>query len=474
MRWEFLIKAAWVAVFALIALAASCALIEYRGSAWVYMLFTALSTAVLFVGFGRRAIFFDAFIGVLLWIGFWLKFTVQTVFFDGRFNIPVGDFDSTPESFDKALLVVCCALAAVLLARWVRQRWVFSYPEGLPEIGYIGLFRFYRRHRAVLLYSFMLGVLLVCVANAWLGIYQRGQVARVTLPFGLNGVFAWLLMFGMASVSTLILRFEFELNRERYWIAIGIALLETTLSNISLWSRGMILNGSSLLYGAVVQFKCSEPRLRVRLAAGVVIVFCALFAVSVYAVNYMRALDFHKGADSPKIAHQLAVDQTSTLFLDRWVGMEGVMSVVGGGGRLSFGLFEEALSERFDTSENSFYDKNFIDTPYDNSRNDGLHFVSLPGYIAFLFYSGSYAFLFCAVFVFSMLAVCVELMVYYLGGRNLVLCALIAQVVAFRYTSFGYVPMQSYLLFGSVFLNLLILFFFDRLARVFARPELEG
>lgn len=234
------------------------------------------------------------------------------------------------------------------------------------------------------------------------------------------------------------------------------------------------MNGSSLLYGAVVQFKCSEPRLRVRLAAGVVIVFCALFAVSVYAVNYMRALDFHKGADSPKIAHQLAVDQTSTLFLDRWVGMEGVMSVVGGGGRLSFGLFEEALSERFDTSENSFYDKNFIDTPYDNSRNDGLHFVSLPGYIAFLFYSGSYAFLFCAVFVFSMLAVCVELMVYYLGGRNLVLCALIAQVVAFRYTSFGYVPMQSYLLFGSVFLNLLILFFFDRLARVFARPELEG
>lgn len=468
MYWERLIKGAWFLVFAAVVLIGSCALIKYQGNTWVYLLFTGLSTAVLFCGFGRGAIFFDAFIGVLLWIGFWLKFSIRTAFFDGRFKISVGHFDGTPESLDKALLVVSCALVAILVARFVRQRWIFSYPNELPEIAYPGLFAFYRRYRQALLLGFLLVVLAVCISNAWFGIYQRGQVARVTLPFGLNGVYAWLLMFGMATLSAVILRFEFELNRNHYWIAIGIALLESALSNISLWSRGMILNGSSLLYGAAAQFRRSEPRLRSGLAGFSVVAFLGLFALSVLSVNWLRAESFYS-AQRKASSHEAVVKQTSVLFLDRWVGIEGVMAVVGSS-RTGWDVFREALSERFDTSANSFYDRNFVKSRYDNTRDDGLHFVSLPGYIAFLFYPGSHVFLLAAVFVFSLVAALLEYFVYRMGGKNLVFCSLIAQVVAFRYTSFGYVPMQSYLLFGSILLNVLILYFSDRLLRFFHKP----
>lgn len=476
MRWSYLVFAIWTLVFSGISALTFLALPEFKGSAWVYLLFTVLSTAVLFFGFGRGAIFFDAFIGVLLWIGFWLKFSVQTAFFDGRFNISVGGFDGGPESLDKALLVVCCAMAAILLVRFVRQRCGFCYPEVLPGIGYVGLFAFYRRFRGVLLCMFIVGVVLVCAANAWFGFYQRGQVARLTLPLGLNGVFTWLLTFGMASVSAVLLRFEFELNRNRYWIAITLALLEAAFSNISLWSRGMILNGSALLYGAVAQFRRTEPKVPFKLSMCAALLFFGIFAISIYSVNYLRALDFHRLSEQQlqqkqqqDVINQLVVDQTTTLFLDRWVGIEGVMSVVGVE-RLNFQLFKLALDERFNTDDNSFYDRNFVESSYDNSREDGLHFVSLPGYIAFLFYPGSYLFLFFAVLLFSILAAAIEFLVYRLGGRNLVFCALISQVVAFRYTSFGYVPMQSYLLFGSILLNVLILYFSDRLLRFFCRP----
>ncbi|SEL30198.1 hypothetical protein SAMN05216214_110107 [Atopomonas hussainii] len=468
MRWEVLIKAVWVVVFALIALLTGCTLVEYQGSAWIYLLFTALSTALLFFGFGRGAIFFDAFIGVLLWIGFWLKFSVRTALSEGRFNISVGNFDGGAASLDKALLVVCCAFAAILLGRLVRQRWGFSYPLSMPKIGYAGIFAFYRRFRGTLLCTFVVAVVLVCAANAWFGFYQRGQVARVILPLGLNGVFSWLLMFGMASVSALILRFEFELNRERYWVAISLAMLEAALSNISLWSRGMILNGSSLLYGAVAQFKRSEMRLRLGLASIALVAFVGFFVVSVVSVNWLRANAFYSGYSQAEVG-QAVVEQTSILFLDRWVGIEGVMSVVGSN-KTGWDTFAQALGERFDTSANSFYDRNFVESAYDNTRDGDLHFVSLPGFIAFLFYPGSYLFLFCAVLAFSMLAAGIEYLVYRLGGQNLVFCALIAQVVAFRYTSFGYVPMQSYLLFGSILLNVLILYFSDRLLRFFYRP----
>ncbi|WP_449438869.1 hypothetical protein [Pseudomonas migulae] len=463
MRWDILIKGTWLLVLAGIALIGAFALAEYQGSAWIYILFTVLSTAVLFFGFGRGAIFFDSFIGVLLWIGFWLKFSVHTAFSHGRFNISVGAFDGSADSLDQVLLVVCCALAAILLMRFVRQRFFFSYPDTMPDISYTGLYAFYRQYRITLLTAFILAVLAVCISNAWFGIYQRGLVERVKLPFGLNGVYAWLLMFGMASVSAIILRFEFELNRDRYWIAIVIALLEVTLSNISLWSRGMILNGSALMYGAVAQFRRQEPRLRLGLAGFVVVVFGILFVTSVLSVNYLRSKAYYAGYTQAE-RNGAVVEQTSTLFLDRWVGVEGVMSVVGSTDK-GWPMFKEALSEKFDKTVNSFYDKHFVESSYDNSRGDGTHFVSLPGYIAFLFYPGSYLFLFCAVFAFSVVAAFVEYIVYRLGGKNLVFCALIAQVIAFRYTSFGYVPLQSYMLFGSILLNVLILFFVDRFLR---------
>jgi len=469
MRWDILIKSAWVLVMTVIALIGAVALFSYQGSTWVYLLFTLLSTAVLYFGFGRGAIFFDSFIGVLLWIGFWLKFSVQTGFFQGRFNIPIGGFDGSPEALDKVLLVVCCGLAAILLARFVRQRFFFSYPQKLPEISFTGLYSVYRQFRVPILIAFVLMVLGVCVSNAWFGIYQRGLVERLKLPFGLNGVYAWLLMFGMSSVSAIILRFEFEMNRDSYWIAILIGLGEVALSNVSLWSRGMILNGSALMYGALALFRRKEPHLRIGLAAFVLVAFGTLFAASVLTVNYLRANSFYSTYTEEvrvEMRTELVKGQTSTLFLDRWVGIEGVMSVVGSPD-IGWDLFKEALSERFDKSVNSFYDRKFIASSYDNTRGDGTHFVSLPGYLAFLFYPGSFLFLFFAVFAFSALASIFEYIVYRLGGKNLVFCALIGQVIAFRYTSFGYVPMQSYMLFGSILLNVLILFFADRLARVF-------
>jgi len=48
-----------------------------------------------------------------------------------------------------------------------------------------------------------------------------------------------------------------------------------------------------------------------------------------------------------------------------------------------------------------------------------------------------------------------------------VLCALFAQVIAFRYASFGYVPAQSYLLFGSLMLNGILIVGAERVLKRF-------
>jgi len=47
---------------------------EYPGNVAIYAGFTVVSSLFLYAGFRKNAIFFDTFIGVLLWLGFWLRF----------------------------------------------------------------------------------------------------------------------------------------------------------------------------------------------------------------------------------------------------------------------------------------------------------------------------------------------------------------------------------------------------------------
>ena len=87
------------------------------------------------------------------------------------------------------------------------------------------------------------------------------------------------------------------------------------------------------------------------------------------------------------------------------------------------------------------------------------HYISLPGILAFCFYPGSFPFLFMCMFLLGALAAAIEISVFKLGGGNVILCALLAQVVASRFAHFGYAPSRSYLLFGSLYLNLFIIYF---------------
>lgn len=129
---------------------------------------------------------------------------------------------------------------------------------------------------------------------------------------------------------------------------------------------------------------------------------------------------------------------------------------------LGWDLWSEALSESFNQNDTSFFDNKIIISPYVDTDKSMHHFISLPGIIAFLFYPGSFVFLFIATFTLGLFAACIEAIVFRFGGENLILTSLISQVVAFRFSSFGYVPQQSYLLFGTILLSIFIIFFADK------------
>ena len=438
--------------------------IKHKGNLWLYLGFTILSNALLLNGFRRRSLFFDTFIGAFLWLGFWLKFSVYIAFSSGVFNEPVGLFDGSAAAFDMALLVATSGILAVLAASLVRQQF-FCYPDKLPFQHRSRLFKFYQKHRIGILASFLLAVVLFAASNAWLGIYQRGIIPQTKLPFGLNGIYKWMLQFGLASFSAIIVRFEIEMNSKLSWVSVATVLLETFLSNISLLSRGMILNFSALAFGAqrVLQaFQISRNRVVNWMA---LVLFCVAFAVSVPLVNLLRVYrgTIHETIQRPFV-DMVSKNMINSLFLDRWVGIEGVMAV-SAYNHLGWKLWRDVWQEKFQDGKLSLYDSRLIDSPYRNNQMDnrGLHYISLPGIIAFLYYPGSLAFLFIGVFGCSLVGAAVEIGTFYMCGRNLILCALIGQVIAFRLVSFGYVPNQSYLYFGTLVMNLFLIAVLERM-----------
>lgn len=470
-RWAFA-----AAAVPLIGLAAA-ALAGYPGQAWVYVLFTFAANALLFFGFRPGAIFFDSFIGLLFWLGFWLKFSVRMAFMGGQFHESVGTFNGSGAAFDQALLVCICAFAALLMASIIRERWMFSY-RNQPRAGpHDACLAFYTNFRFAILAAFVAVVLLVGGSNLILGIYQRGAIPRTVLPFGLGGVYTWLLLFGLSSASSLLLHLEMRRTGRISVILAGLAIFECFITNVSLLSRGMILNATSILlglYGAARQVGIVQ---RFWTWAAIGTIFATAFIASVLGVNHLRSGQYTGSVSAgglagiPVNAHVIK-SSTMALFLDRWVGMEGVLAVVGSPLR-SWSFWDQAWKETYQ-KKLSFYDANLITSAYVNTDLTKVHHVSLPGIVAFFYYPGSMPFLFGSLLLLGLLAACFEWLAFKLGGGNLILCALCAQVIAARFAHFGYLPKQTYLLFGTILLNLLLIYFANwLLVRWYSRKKVD-
>jgi hypothetical protein len=249
-----------------------------------------------------------------------------------------------------------------------------------------------------------------------------------------------------------------------------LAFFESLVTNVSLLSRGMILNAGAIFYGVLAGLKPYSIKSNVRFFIATGLIFIVLFIGSAFAVNHLRSTAYgNKGPMQLQITHRM----TTPLFIDRWVGMEGVMAV-SSYPYLGWDLWNRALQETYNENKLSFYDSHLIQSAYAKLDTSKHHFISLPGVIAFFFYPGSFLFLFASMFALGTTAAAIEAFVFRLGGRNLVLCALLAQVIAFRFASFGYVPKQSYLLFGTIVLNVLIIYLADRLLTRFYSQTLHN
>ena len=417
-------------------------LLKFEGNKYSLLLYSVLINYIFLLSFRKKTSFFEFFFGILLWLGFWFKFFIFFIYTDfGMYEGLSLDFINLPvnEKFNiinNAMFVSCFGFIGYILASYLTklliQDWNFYYNENW-SINFQNL----------LIILVLILVLFVAFFNLENLIYQRGMISESKFPFLVNSIIKWLLLFGFSSIISIFNSFSiflgiyksnklFKLNLNiKYFIiyfSCIIFFFIITSSSVNLW-RTYFFNYSD---NDQVKFTINLEKKSFEFKEGDTLV------IDQYNNVYK------------------ALNEILSLIGNRWVGIDAVVSVENYKNK-SFELFYNSFSESFNPDQLPYYERIIHDGK--QNYNSKAYGIKTPGIMAFLYFSGSKFFLFFNIFLITFSFILFEKYILKILS-NPIFCCLIMQVIAYRFAHFGYLPKQSYLLFGSIILTISIHYVF--------------
>jgi len=157
----------------------------------------------------------------------------------------------------------------------------------------------------------------------------------------------------------------------------------------------------------------------------------------------MKSVNSEQSRILDEIVYQLkegVLKKVMALAVDRWVGIEGVMAVVSYP-RKSSDLLIEAVKEKREIGKVTRYQE-ISKSHYQWTDSKVWQFASLPGAVAFLYFSGSLWVVFLGMILFVVFVQLAEQSVYRVTG-NPILCSLLGMVLANFVLQFGITPRQD-------------------------------
>ncbi len=449
--------------------------INYEGNQFIYVLFSVISLFLLFFSFRKKSIFFENFFGVFIFLGFWLKFSVIESFNIGFTEGLKGTSIISSQNYDDALLASCVGILGFIFFGLIREKFFF-YPSKIKlNINT----DFYKKFRNIIIFVLLFFIILICFINFYFQIYQRGLIGN-SYNFLISGFIKTSLLYFLSLCIAIILFFDLASYKKIFILILSLIILEPFLSSISMLSRGMIFNSLALIFALYKLTNKIDLKIHINFYLKFLVLLFISFYLCVISVNHLRTSKFNIGgtfinensnqySDNNNATENLKTNITRSfngfyhLLIHRWVGINSMLLITKDREILNFGLFYESLKERYDSKSISFYEKNFNIYPADNYKTESPRKGNtLPGLMAFLFFTGSYIFLFFSIMFFSFFASLLEYLIYKSSNYNLIASGLIGMVISYRFAHFGYLPSQSYLLFGSI-IGLVILFFLAKL-----------
>ena len=461
----------------------------YVGDKIIYTTYAFLLNFFVINSFKETGFFFEKFLSIFIWFGFCFKLN-YTLIVTGAFRHPVGSFDYTPDLYDFGLKV-CIIAFLTLITCSVIGKILYKFCSVNYDEDQTKIINFYTHYRKIIFFCFVVLFSILAYLNIEYNIYRKGIVTQYNINIFLISLFKWLTIFGLCSISSFIIFYEIKIKKNIF-ISISISLFESLLTSVGFLSRAMIFNQLALFLGVKKILNLKNWRSNLKILGTYFFLIIIFFGLSMYLVNSERQKVFWiDKQDGLKPSEYIIKDNTKTkkfhnlqikkqkilnferklsapfplvhefwyLIATRWVGIDAVLTVVSNPD-LDFDLFKSSLNQKYDNSKYSFYDEKFLglNEDYKLKYNENIYGITLPGFIAYSFYSGSYMVMAVIIFILYFCCFILEYIALRFSYGNFLFSSLIGQVVAYRLIHFGYLPNQSYLLVGSIILNIVAYF----------------
>ncbi len=389
----------------------------YPGNTSLYLLFGAVfSVAIAVSGIGRLS-YFQLFLTAFLALGFWAKLVLHLIS-RAAFIEPIGRFARSSEAWDHAMLAPMAGVGAVALVGGLlkfvdrgalRPDFALAKSKIFRHVGW-----------PVFWLSASVAVALFALSLRF-AIIQIGINPKIELSSDLYVIIAFTVSWGAALWLDALGFWLFVAGRLSAASVIYIAALEGALAAVAMGSRAqMILHTLPAIVAVLIWAPRIGGRTSGRSLGSAVAASVAIFVGSLLLVSGERLMTFPATTSvapavpgegvvsqavpmkapwpSPLVppfaaqgpvftarAIQGSAKELSSLIVDRWVGLEGVLAV-SSDPDLGPSLLEAAAAEKPEVGVDAIYQK-IAHSQY--VRMNGYTFMTIPGAIAVLLYSGS-------------------------------------------------------------------------------------
>lgn len=449
------------------ALATAAVMSRYPGSAGQLIAFSLTATLVASLIPVKPFSFFYLFLAGFLLLGFWAKLIVHLLG-NYRYIEPTGGFRGTGPEWDSVLVLSSIGLAGLACSRLLQIGLCFpAAPAWTPTV--VGVPRHVASLWRALTVLTVLGGAALFVANHRYGFMKIGMDAQWILPFRINVLLSWLVSWGFVLWTATLLHWGFLARRTSSLHALLFIALVGAVAAGSMGSRQQMILYVAAFVAVLLVYRehLALSRRDVAVGSGATLV---LFMASLAFVTWDRLVNFpgivvvesgqptdgkpampgqnappaprveiappapapapppapdapHNEVSSTRIYH--AAMEVVRLTIDRWIGLEGVMTVVGSPHR-GPDLLKTAILESPNTGVDALYQR-MAGSPYEKLK--GRTFLSIPGVVAVFSYSGLPALVGFGVMLFFVLGAGIEALAGYLL-RNPLVTALVGVATA--------------------------------------------
>ena len=440
-----------------------------------FILFAIISIAYFYYSCLKFRYYSELYLSFFIYLGFYFKSTFILVFNvinrDELFpeSAPFSKL-ATDDFLNKHLSEVfnisSVSIVTIFLTFYIFNNFIFYPDKKHNEQKLETIKMLFSNYKLKLYLTFSLIVVLLISLNFFFLIAARGlKYQEFSIAASILKTF---LFFGFYLAICIFLELE-KIKKNINWIIFFNIIMGFFIS-ISIYSRAMIIDQLVIYFSAIYKIK----NLFYKTILFLFIIFFSVF--SIFFVNSLRVQKWKitqtqtqtqtlstneqafKKNEQPFKDYMFILQPFRSLFVNRWVGIDGLSNVVHYKEK-NLNFYFSALKEE-KKSGITFYERIFFSKM---TEREGYSSSALPGFIAFSYYSGSIFILIMTLILLVITIVYIERIINYFSMNLTIVKNYLVFLVVWRIVHFGAYPINTVYYFLLVVFLVFCFFLFNKI-----------